>query len=76
MESDEFYDDEPGPPKGEKAVEGEGKVKRPSYSVVVSHFLVCEGWWGGADVGGSGCLVLDGGTGDGGGGLVVWGWGR
>lgn len=35
VETDEFYDDEPGPPKAQEGVQMQKEAKRPPYSVVV-----------------------------------------
>jgi DNA-directed RNA polymerase III subunit RPC8 len=44
VESDEFYDDEPGPPKLTDGVQVKKESKRPPYTVCVSStttFVVC-----------------------------------
>jgi hypothetical protein len=41
VESDEFYDDEPGPPKALEGVQVEREARRAPYSIIVcsgSHF--------------------------------------
>ena len=36
VESDEFYDDEPGPPKAAEGVVIKREARRPPYTVIVS----------------------------------------
>jgi DNA-directed RNA polymerase III subunit RPC8 len=40
VEMDEFYDDEPGPPKAAEGVKIERVGKRAPYTVIVRHWLV------------------------------------
>ena len=39
VETDEFYDDEPGPPKAAEGVAIKREARRPPYTVIVSLFL-------------------------------------
>ena len=40
VESDEFYDDEPGPPKVTEGVQAKRESKRSPYTVCVSYLCV------------------------------------
>lgn len=40
VESDEFYDDEPGPPKAAEGVQVRKDLRRAPFSVVVSFLFV------------------------------------
>lgn len=41
VEADEFYDDEPGPPKASEGVQIRREPRRPPYTIVVS-YLTCD----------------------------------
>ena len=38
VEADEFYDDEPGPPKAAEGVQIKREPRRPPYTIIVSPF--------------------------------------
>jgi DNA-directed RNA polymerase III subunit RPC8 len=43
VETDEFYDDEPGPPKAAEGVQVRRELRRAPFSVIVSvHTVLCR----------------------------------
>ncbi|KAG6876498.1 hypothetical protein C0992_012765 [Termitomyces sp. T32_za158] len=55
VESDDFYDDEPGPPKMAEGVQIKSEAKRAPYNIICSiaeQGLGPVAWWNGAQDGG------------------------